>query len=1293
MPSTYTPNNGIEIIATGEQSGTWGDTTNTNLELIDVALDGQLIKTLAVPGISSSPNALAITNGDQSDGRNRLIVFTDGGDLGSTAYVQLTPNDAEKIIYVRNDLAGGRSIIFFQGTYNASNDFELPAGKDAIVKFNGGGSGAITSAVFEDLYLANATVGTLVNTNLQVSNIAALDGTSAGSIADSTGVVTLASSVLTTADINGGTLDNVTIGGDTPAAATFTTATATNVQVTNIKANDGTSAMTIADSTGVVTIPSAVSTNVQVTNIKANDGTSAMTIADSTGIVTFAAGTTGTTQTLTTIEVTGINANDGTASATIADATGVMTVASSVLTTTDINGGTIDGVTIGGASAGAGTFTSVTGTSLDMNGSADFAGNINLSQASNTTIKRDDNTGFLSIQGGTDALSTSLVMYGNAHATLPNWTILEADTMVFRTVDNTDFMRFVDGTGAVFNEGGADLDFRIESDTNTHAFFLQGSDGDVGIGTGSPAEKLEVTGNIILDAADATIKIKSGTAGTAGAVNFTFNTDSTVYGSLSLPYDTRTSVGLLVKSNNAYPMSIASGTSSSATNAVILSTSGQEAMRVNYLGRVGIGTASPATTLDVNGTITGTGLDMNGDAVFNESGADVDFRIESDTNANAFFLQGSDGKIGIGTGSPLQSLHVNSNGNTQLLISSSFNNSTVTGLVVDTVGDSSVFRISATKSGVGRGTLSFLHSSTAALETWNLNAAGSTVYAAGYSEHIWKTGNNERMRITSTGNVGIGTSSPVEPLHVARLGGADNTLPAFSGITAIVTTPGGTATSSGSAITIHSNVSGQSTLNFSDTDDSDVGYISYSHSEDTLRFGVNNSERMRIDSDGDVGIGTSSPQARLDVTDTTGNQLVVGTNTNAAGTEAGILFKHHTTVSNYDGGGIRSVRNASSNDFGLALDVGRNAVSTIGMFISGADATPGYVGIGTSSPSAKLEVDAGSATGTQLQITTTGLGHNFDMVDGRSTARIRNTDGSLRLSADNSNEQAGSEIVFLVDGSEKIYIDSSGNLLVGKASADYTTAGVMAEGDGTVSSVKAGVTGVFNRLTTDGDIMQFRKDNTTVGSIGVANNDIYVGTNDTTLTFIDGADNINPTGTNGAQRSDAISLGDLNNRFKDLYLSGGVYLGGTVAANHLDDYEEGTWTPTYTGQSGQPDSISYDLQEATYTKIGSVVTVVGKIQTSGITGNFSGGIRLSGLPFDAIPATDIDGAGGMVVANCVNFLDDFPCSGYLRANLAHITLRTRTDFKSQLRDMLNADMLKVGSGNLLAFSATYITDE
>lgn len=65
-------------------------------------------------------------------------------------------------------------------------------------------------------------------TNLEVTNIKAKDGTAAGSIADSTGVVTIASAVLTTADINGGTFDGV-VGGTTPAAGTFTTFTSTGI--------------------------------------------------------------------------------------------------------------------------------------------------------------------------------------------------------------------------------------------------------------------------------------------------------------------------------------------------------------------------------------------------------------------------------------------------------------------------------------------------------------------------------------------------------------------------------------------------------------------------------------------------------------------------------------------------------------------------------------------------------------------------------------------------------------------------------------------------------------------------------------------------------------------------------------------------------------------------------------------------------------------------------------------------------------------------------------------------------
>ena len=85
---------------------------------------------------------------------------------------------------------------------------------------------------------------------------------------------------------------------------------------------------------------------------------------------------------MTNLEVTNIKAKDGTASATIADSTGVMTIASSVLTTADINGGTIDGVTIGGASAGAGTFTTLTAT-----GDVDIADKIVHTGDTNTAIR------------------------------------------------------------------------------------------------------------------------------------------------------------------------------------------------------------------------------------------------------------------------------------------------------------------------------------------------------------------------------------------------------------------------------------------------------------------------------------------------------------------------------------------------------------------------------------------------------------------------------------------------------------------------------------------------------------------------------------------------------------------------------------------------------------------------------------------------------------------------------------------------------------------------------------------
>jgi len=211
---------------------------------------------------------------------------------------------------------------------------------------------------------------------------------------------------------------------------------------------------------------------------------------------------------------------------------------------------------------------------------------------------------------------------------------------------------------------------------------------------------------------------------------------------------------------------------------------------------------------------------------------------------------------------------------------------------------------------------------------------------------------------------------------------------------------------------------------------------------------------------------------------------------------------------------------------------------------------------------------------------------------------------------------AGNTISF----SEAMRIDSSGHLLVGKSTSAFGTQGIELQSDGELIATKNGTPIYVNRITTDGAMQNFYKDGSAVGSIGTAGGALYIGSttgNDSYLAFY--GDVIIPSTSAGLNRDNAIDLGYSSSRFKDLYLSGGVYLGGTGAANKLDDYEEGTWTPALSFD-GANVGTTYNSRYGRYTKTGNLVSLSGYFFLSN-KGTSTGSARFDNLPFAALSET------------------------------------------------------------------------
>ena len=142
MPSTFVNNLRLEEIANGEQTNTWGNTLNTNLELICDAL-GQGTENLA----SDANTTITIADG-AADGARALYLKITSTSLTATRTVTLAPNTVSKVWFIGNATTGSQSITISQGS---GTNVTIPNGKCVCVATDGGGASANVIDVFDKI--------------------------------------------------------------------------------------------------------------------------------------------------------------------------------------------------------------------------------------------------------------------------------------------------------------------------------------------------------------------------------------------------------------------------------------------------------------------------------------------------------------------------------------------------------------------------------------------------------------------------------------------------------------------------------------------------------------------------------------------------------------------------------------------------------------------------------------------------------------------------------------------------------------------------------------------------------------------------------------------------------------------------------------------------------------------------------------------------------------------------------------------------------------------------------------
>jgi len=312
------------------------------------------------------------------------------------------------------------------------------------------------------------------------------------------------------------------------------------------------------------------------------------------------------------------------------------------------------------------------------------------------------------------------------------------------------------------------------------------------------------------------------------------------------------------------------------------------------------------------------------------------------------------------------------------------------------------------------------------------------------------TAGTQRVTVDSSGRVGIGITNPDSYYQHGR--------------NLVVG-----ATGAHSGITIRSGSANQGMLAFakgtSGGSEQYAGYVAYNHdsgSAEHMQFAVGATERLRIDSSGNFGIGTSTARAGLTVARGSNSIPAAGASTGSA------VFSNATDNAIY---GVVVGANTS----GTGYIQSQRTDGTATTYSLAIQPNGGNVGIGKTNPNTTFEIYESTNPYIYLQNSTTGTGagDGFSIVESGLDTYI-------------NNREAGN-MLFYNNGSERMRIQNGGNVLIGQTNGSFGTVGTIFSAGGQSYHTVSGDTVLFlNRHTNDGEIVRIAQGDVTEGNISVS---------------------------------------------------------------------------------------------------------------------------------------------------------------------------------------------------------------